>query len=134
MMFTRAFVFEDEMPFERMRASMRRRLGFLVRKLVDDLTQGAKIFVFRLTDRILTEPELDRLHAAMRAYGDNMLLYVRHEDAAHPSGVVELVRPGLMVGYIDRFKMSSGGVLSSTPPTASWLAICRAAHAIWREA
>jgi hypothetical protein len=106
-------------------------LQFLSRKLIEDLEQGNKIFVYRLTDRHLSDAELDRLHAATRAYGDNTLLYVRYQDAEHPNGTVELVKPGLMIGYIDRFKMSRTGELSAAPPTASWLKICQNAFEIW---
>jgi len=130
-MFMRAFIYEDEVAFDRMYASARRRLQFLARKLIEDLEQGNKIFVFRLTDRNLTEAELARLHAAMRSYGDNTLLYVRYEDAGHPNGTVELAGPGLLVGYIDRFKMSRTGELSASPPTASWLKICQNAWELW---
>ena len=69
----------------------------------------------------------------MRGYGDNMLLYIRYEDAEHPNGTVEIAAPGLMIGYIDRFKMSPDGHLSATPPSASWMAICSRAHALWLE-
>lgn len=131
MMFMRAFIYEDEVPFDKMYASSCRRLQFLSRKLIEDLEQGNKIFVYRLTDRNLSDAELDRLHAATRSYGDNTLLYVRYEDAEHPNGTVELVKPGLMIGYIDRFKMSRTGELSAAPPTASWLKACQNAFDIW---
>ena len=132
-MFMRAFIYEDEMPYERMWKQAQRRLGYLRDKLIGDLESGSKIFVYRVTARNLEPGELARLHAAMRRYGDNMLLYVRYEDAAHPNGTVELAAPGLMVGYIDRFKISPEGQLSANPPSASWLAICNRAHALWQE-
>ena len=130
-MFMRAFINEDEVPFDRMYASACRRLQFLSRKLIEDLEEGNKIFVFRLTDRHLADDELDRLHTAMRSYGDNTLLYVRYADAEHPNGLVELAAPGLIIGYIDRFKMSRTGELSAAPPTASWLRICQNAWELW---
>ncbi len=134
MMFMRAFVYEDQAPFDKMQVSAFNRLRFLTRKLIADLEEGSKIFVFRLTDRDLTPLELDELHAAMQSYGRNTLLYVRYEDAAHPNGTVEAVRPGLMIGYMDRFKISRSEQLSSAPATASWLAVCRNAYALWRAA
>lgn len=131
MMFMRTFIYEDEIPFDKMYAATCRRLQFLTRKLIGDLEQGSKIFVFRLTDRYLTTEEIDWLHAAMRRYGDNTLLYVCYEDPAHPNGTVVSVRPGLMIGYMDRFKLSSTDKLSAAVPTASWLAVCKAAYALW---
>jgi tetratricopeptide (TPR) repeat protein len=132
MMFMRAFIYEDQAPFDKMQVSALNRLRFLTRKLIEDLEQGTKIFVFRLTDRNLTDAEVDALHAAVRGYGNNTLLYVRYEDADHPNGTVEAVKPGLLMGYVDRFKMSHTGQLSAAPPTASWLAVCRNAYALWR--
>jgi predicted Zn-dependent protease len=134
MMFMRSFVYEDQAPFEKMQVSAFNRLRFLTRKLIDDLEEGSKIFVFRLTDRNLTEQEVDDLHAAVRAYGNNTLLYVRYEDEAHPNGTVQAAKPGLLIGYMDRFKMARDGHLSSAPPTASWLAVCRNAYALWHAA
>jgi tetratricopeptide (TPR) repeat protein len=130
-MLMRTFIREDEAPFDRIYAAACRRLQFLARKLVEDLEAGNKIFVFRLTDRDLTEAELGRLHTAMRSYGDNTLLYVRHEDAGHPNGTVALAGPGLLVGYIDRFKVSRSGEISASSPTASWLQICKNAWELW---
>ncbi len=133
-MFMRAFITQDEVPFDRMYASVCRRLQFLSRKLIADLEEGKKIFVFRLTDRHLTDTELRRLHAAMRRYGNNTLLYVRHAGPDHPNGIVEQIGPGLMVGAIDRFKVSSTGEVAASLPTASWLRICRNAFELWRSA
>jgi hypothetical protein len=96
-----------------------------------DFEEDNKIFVYRLTDRNLTAPEIDRLHRAMQIYGHNTLLYVRYADEAHPPGTVELAAPGLMIGYTDKFKISPDGQLSASPPSASWLAVCKRAHELW---
>jgi tetratricopeptide (TPR) repeat protein len=128
-MFMRAFVYEDEMSMEVMRKQAFRRLGFLKDKLIGDLQAGSKIFIWRSTERMLEPHEIARLHTAVRSYGDNILLYVRLADATHPNGHVERRAPGLLVGYIDRFKLSPEGVLSSSPASASWLRLCRAALA-----
>jgi tetratricopeptide (TPR) repeat protein len=133
-MYMRAFVYEDEMPIERMEKQALRRLIFLRKKLIADLESGDKIFVWRLTERNLTNGELDRLHAAVRSYGNNVLFYVRYEDDLHPNGTVEIVKPGLMIGYMDRFKMAPDGVLAATPPSGSWSVICQKAHSLWQEA
>jgi len=132
-LYTRTFVYEDEMPRDRMWTESLRRLAYLKRQLIADLERGERIFVYRVTESNLAAPQVERLHAAMRAYGNNMLLYVRYEDGRHPNGTVELAAPGLMVGYIDRFKISPEGRLSASPPSASWLAVCRRAHRLWRE-
>ena len=133
MMFQRTFVYENDMSPERMRVSALRRLRFLADKLIDDLENAAKIFVYRISDRRLAPDEILALHDAIRAYGRGTFLYVQLQDGEHRNGTVELIRPGLLIGYIDRFKISPTDQLSAAPPTGSWLAICRAAHALWTE-
>jgi tetratricopeptide (TPR) repeat protein len=132
-MFMRAFVYEDEMPMERMRKQALRRLVFLKDKLIGDLESGTKIFVWRCTERNLSDDEIHRLHAALRSYGNNTLLYVRYEEDGRPNGTVLLRERGLMIGYIDRFKQALDGTLSSAPATASWTKICERALALLRE-
>jgi hypothetical protein len=108
-----------------------RRHRFLRQKLLTDLREGNKIFVFKDMFRPLSNDDLSRLHAAVRNYGDNTLLYVRVEDTGHVNGTVEWVKPGLMVGYIDHFKFSpTDQFLGSS--SASWAIICRNAYALWQ--
>jgi hypothetical protein len=100
------------------------------RKLIDDLENGSKIFVYRVPDRVLAPDELRRLRRAMESYGDNTLLYVRLAKPSHPPGTVEQVEDGLMVGYIDRFEVKPDGALTAPNP-AGWLAVCERAHELW---
>jgi hypothetical protein len=108
------------------------RLVALRQRLISELEQGEKIFVFRSMHRNLTGPEVNRLYTAIRAYGDATLFYVGYEDEAHPDGTVESVRPGLPVGPTVRFKLSRTNQLSAAPPTALWLAVCRNAYSLRR--
>lgn len=120
------FVKRSQVPFERMYTQSCRRITFLKRKLMEDLAAGTKIFVFKLGDRALTGEQLEALYEAMRRYGDNTLLYVRLCGSDHPSGSVELVKPGLIVGYIDHFSLADDG-LPRTPSIAAWTSICKQA-------
>jgi tetratricopeptide (TPR) repeat protein len=131
MMFMRTFVFEEDEPSDRMWSQALRRLKFLADKLICDLEAAEKIFVYRITSRNLSEAEVDAIWRAVRSYGDNTLLYVRYEDAAHPNGMVEVVKPGLMIGYMDRFKQLPNGELTAAPANASWAEVCRRAHDLW---
>ncbi len=127
----RTFVAADATSEEQMRELACRRLQFLRDKLIGDLQAGEKIFVFKVIERNLTDEEIGRLHAAMRRYGDNTLLYVRYEDEEHPNGTVEVAADGLMIGYIDRFNFSRTDE-NLGPATESWTAVCRAAHSLWK--
>lgn len=126
------FVLESSAPPEKVFRDACRRLQYLSRKLLEDLEGCTKIFVYKLTYDNLTTEQLDRLHAAIRSYGPNTLLYVRYADAGHPNGTVELVKEGLLVGYIDHFGTSR----QDTPlplPVDSWATICQRAYDLWRS-
>jgi len=131
-MMMHTFVYTDEVPFDKMFQQICRRLAYLRRKLLDDLANGEKIFVWRCVPLNLPDEELNRLHTAMRRHGDNTLLYVRYDDEAHPNGTVEPVKPGLLVGYVDRFITARDGTVGA-PATQNWLRICRNAYAAFRN-
>ncbi len=120
------WVREDEKPYDAMFQMMCRRLAFLRDKLLDDLSRAEKIFVFKMGDRICSNEEIARIHAALRRHGPNTLLYVRIADGAHPGGTVEQVQDGLLIGYISHFNQSPDGEVR---PAAfdEWRTICREA-------
>jgi tetratricopeptide (TPR) repeat protein len=125
-----SFVKKGSMPEQRFYEQQCRRLRFLGRKLREDLATGERIFVhFR---KEATHPsQLQKLHRAVRHYGDNTLLFVRLADSAHKPGTVEAADEGLLIGYIDRF--------GKVPPYGwdiafeTWLEICRNALALRRQ-
>lgn len=127
----RCFVSTNDVPFDRMRQQVTKRLQFLRRKLIDDLKSGSKIFVFKNMKENLTETELMRLHAACGSYGDNTLLYIRYADADHPNGTVIEQANGLLVGYIDHFTHTPVTDEYIGPSADSLLSICRNAHKLW---
>jgi hypothetical protein len=96
-------------------------LPFLRRKMLEDLKEGRKIFVYHGM-RPLAEAVALRLLAAIRSYGPGTLLWVELQDEAHPAGSVELIAPGLLKGYIDRF---APGENAHDFSLDSWIDICR---------
>ncbi len=125
------FTSAEQVEFGRMFQQSFSRLQYLRRKLIDDLRLGEKIFVYRTPDRVLTSRELKRIRDGMRAYGENTLLYVRLADAAHkPGTVVRADEQGLLIGYIDRFRVTPDGVRVAPNP-AGWLAVCERAYELW---
>jgi tetratricopeptide (TPR) repeat protein len=123
----RSFVKVAEVDQQRMTQQVCRRLQFLRRKLIEDLEAGEKIFVYKNLKRNLTSDEISRLHAAVRAYGESTLFYIRYEDAEHPHGSVEAHAPGLLIGYIDRFSHSPEDT-SLGPANESLHALCERAY------
>jgi hypothetical protein len=98
-----------------------KRLPFLRRKLLEDLDEARKIFVYR---GMRQQPQvlIMRLVEALRAYGPVDLLWVTLHDEEHPPGRVEAVAPGLLKGYIDRF---APGENAHALSLECWIALCR---------
>jgi len=126
------FMRASEIPYEKMYPQCCRRLQFLRDKLLEDLRSGSKIFVYKITWRLMQPEELERMHAALRRYGDTTLLYVQRALPDKPAGTVELIKPGLMMGYIERFNISETGEHLG-PSHELWEPICRRALALWRN-
>ncbi len=122
----------SEMAGDRVGEFLKRRFKYLANKLIADLEDGHKIFVYRKITRDLTDDEIARLHSAIRRYGEATLLYVRYADEAHANGTVECPAPGLSIGYIDRFAFDRS-LNRGALPTTSWLTLCRNAHRLWQE-
>jgi hypothetical protein len=118
-----AWVAAGEMTTEAVTRREMRRVPFLVRKLLDDLASGEKIFVFKGMGAVPVE-EVFPLAMAIRRYGPGTLLHVTLADEEHPSGTVAEEYPGFMVGYVDRF---APGDNAHDLELDQWVGICREA-------
>lgn len=99
-------------------------LGFLARKLVEDLTLSEKIFVYRpevASDVLESTPLVD----ALSHYGSPTLLWVDLAKDSADAGTCEWIIPGrLMRGYLDRYapvRFAAGASMDS------WVEILKAA-------
>ncbi|HET6608386.1 MAG TPA: WcbI family polysaccharide biosynthesis putative acetyltransferase [Rhodopila sp.] len=108
------------------------RLHSLRDRLLIDLREGRKLFVFRDLVHNLEAARLDRLHAAIRSYGPGTLFYLRYEDTEHPAGLVEAVKPGLLIGYVAHFSFSRQNQYIG-PIDDVLLSLCRRAWALHQE-
>jgi predicted Zn-dependent protease len=129
----RSFVMVEDMSLERMTRMLTQRQRFLRRKLLEDLRDGSKIFVYKCLTENLSGSGLARLLAAVRRHGDNTLFYIRYEDADHPNGTVELGGIGLLIGYIDHFSHDPVTDKMLGLPVEQFLTLCRRAYALWRQ-
>ena len=119
------FQYESQMSLDTVRQQQAARLNFLRRKLLEDIGAGEKIFVLKRAPPLRPEEVLP-VYAALNEAGRNWLLWMVPADAAHPSGTVEVLLPGLLRGYIDRFApLENAHGLSLD----AWTAVCTAA---WR--
>ena len=102
------------------------RLPFLVTKLIEDLEEGQKIFVYHGMQP-LAELMVLRLVEALRRYSQATLLWVELADGDNPAGTVKELTPGLLKGYIDRF---APGENAHEISLEMWITICRNAYAL----
>jgi hypothetical protein len=119
------FQYEGQMSLDTVRQQQATRLNFLKRKLMEDIGQGEKIFVIKRSPTLRPEEVLP-VYTALNELGRNWLLWMVPADAAHPSGTVETLLPGLLRGFLDRFApLEDAHDLS----ISGWTAVCEAA---WR--
>lgn len=124
--FFHTFRHVDETNAELLHASESKRIAYCARQFLKELRWGNKILVIKRNDP-LQEDEILPLFAALSVYGPNVLLWVVPADAAHAPGSVEVVEPGLLKGYIDRF-----APYENAPDLSLnvWLEICANARII----
>lgn len=97
-----SFIYEGQRSIWLMREQEAGRLKFLRRKFIEELELAEKIFVYKRNAPV-PEEEVLPLLLALRRHGANTLLWVVPAERDRPPGTVEVVTPGLLKGYIDRF-------------------------------
>ncbi len=124
------FIKADDAPQDRVLTQSLRRLTFLRNKLIEDIEQATKIFVFKMTEEV--EPEaLDALFDALRRQGDVVLLGVTLASEAHPAGSLVMLRPGLFLGRVGMF-MGHNGADGAGIDLPLWRRFCEDV-ARWRD-
>ena len=116
-------VYDNEMDEKTIFDQVTKRMSFLTRKLLDDLTRREKIFLFKNTIREPYPEEIERLHLAMRSYGGNLLLLVTATNEQNPNTTLKVLHDNLWLGYMD-FNGEYGGERAQR-----WLELCRLAYA-----
>ncbi|WP_428488383.1 hypothetical protein [Rhodopila sp.] len=114
------FVYEGQRSIWLMREQESARLKFLLRKFMEELAVAEKIFVYK-RNAVVAEEEILPLHMALNQYGENTLLWVQPAEPNRPAGTVEVIMPGLLKGYIDRFAPDDNAHDFSFD---GWLRIC----------
>lgn len=105
-----------------------RRIEYLKGRLLSDLAGGEKILV-RKGPPGESGPEIEALFEAVRRLGPNALLWVVEADGAHPPGSVDVLRNGLLKGYVARFAPYEE---ATAVDLESWIEVCRNAYRLWR--
>ncbi|MBS0641270.1 MAG: DUF563 domain-containing protein [Proteobacteria bacterium] len=103
-----------------------KRLPFLARKMLDDMSTGTKIWMWSCpasTYREHVQPLLD----CLREMGPNKLLWVVLPNEQHAAGTFEQLDQDLIRGYAHRFMLDS----ATEDNLRSWHAVCQGAYDIW---
>ena len=124
-----AWVLVEEKSPEAVHQRECRRVPFLVRKLIEDLTGGEKIFVYHGMVPLHVDDAF-RLLASMQQYGPATLMWVELADEDAPAGTVEWLVPGLLKAHVDRFAPGDNAHDFSLDV---WIDICRKAYTMARE-
>ena len=123
------FVRTIDAPADRMFEQTCRRLRFLRIKLLQDLENADKIFVYRC-ERPIADAAAVALHVALTKYGDNALLCVMRAESPGQASMVRALGRGLFIGYVRHFALDRGCATGSD--MAGWIAVCTQADALWR--
>ena len=101
-MYTHTRMFRRDYSLEAVQGLLRVRTRRLREKLVEDLQEGEKIFVFQ--SRPYPDPaEMQGLHKAISRFSPSAeLLFVMPAADGKDVGTVRRVAPGLMLGFLDR--------------------------------
>ena len=101
-MYTHTKMFQKDYSLDEVRKLLAVRSLRLREKLMEDLQDGQKIFVFQ-SGADLDMADVRGLHQVIRRIGPSAeLLFVRPAQSGETIGAVKRVEPGLMVGFLDR--------------------------------
>lgn len=120
---THTFVRRRDVDEAAMLRQMCMRQRYLSERLLRQLAEGERIFVYKNTRLSTPEADLDRLHRAFRALSPGTLLLVRRATSERMNGTVERAGPGLLVGYLTQFHQAADGWRSG-PALAAWRRLC----------
>lgn len=122
------FVYEGQRSLWLMKEQESARLKFLRRKFLEELEAGDKIFVYKRNVPVFEE-EILPLFMALSRHAGNTLLWVVPAERDRPPGTVEILRQGLLKGYIDRFALEDNAHDFSFD---GWITVCANAYLLSR--
>ncbi len=120
------FIQASKADYDSTYLNMLRRLTFLRRKLLEDLKEGEKLFVYKVWGS-LSLPEMLDLQRSVSRHGNGVVFIVRVTDELALQGTVTQTSECLIEGFIERHGYRNG---RWDIPVESWLKLCRRAYDI----
>jgi hypothetical protein len=113
------FTLPSSEPIDIFSVEQCRRIQWLRRKLIQDMTSASRIFVYK-SETGMSDQQAGALHSALARYNpENILFCIRLEDETHPARLIECIHERLYIGYTDRFSTVNISV-------DNWIALCNA--------
>lgn len=113
------------------RQRIAKNMTYLATRLVEDMENGDKLFVYRASGEQDSDDKLIALVEALNTYGSNTVLYVCRASHGNPPLKVRHVRPGLMIGYLDWL---ASDVVPRRFNYSGWATLCQVALDMWERA
>lgn len=120
---------EVGVPEDKARAQLCAMLAFLRQKLLEDLEDGVKIFVYRMLDETADMALIERMAAAVARHGPGTLMFVQVGERDE----VRRLGPNLLLGTMTRFS-SLGENKGFDWRYPEWLGLCLQALALMEHA
>lgn len=118
--------FADKDDRDVVRALYIERTRYLSEKLINHLTKGRRLLVYKGESDMAT---IQSMVAQLKSYGPNCLLWIRVADNAHLPGSVQQLSDGLMCGYVSRYGTYE---LDPSLPVEERITVCARAYRLWR--
>ena len=127
-LFYHTFRYENEATAGEVVAENEAKLRYLIRKLVEDLEDGEKVFVYR---RFVEDdlPTVAELHRVLRGYGPVKMLWVTTGAPGRAPGDVEWAGPNLLRGYLAEDASNDPSVFDPD----HWISLLRNAYAAFQR-
>ena len=119
------FLYEGEVAEDRLYTTVTKRLQYLSRKFIEDLSNSEKIFVYKSVG--LAPDDALMLYDAMRSHGRCWLFCVNEADKINAAGTLKIIGDGLVFGYIDHVWRHVGDI----PSFDMWISLCRQVYDLW---
>lgn len=94
------FVKSEGLDESRFLFQQHKRLDFLKREILHDLSTGSKIFVCKNSHEAISDSTLVQISDALQSYGPNYLLGIRLADETNEPGSILLLNEFTMVGFV----------------------------------
>jgi tetratricopeptide (TPR) repeat protein len=116
------FINANTVSREQLFPKLCKRLGFLRRKLLEDLAESRRIFLYK-SQTLCQDKDALALLRALRRHGDNRLLVVQEANDQYSPHTLRTLEPRCLMGYIESFRVSH-------PFIPGWQSLCEPAHAL----